>query len=99
MSINKSELSWLVVRVVGIFFLVQAVLALLDLAALYYAYMRVLGLEAYSDDYNWQTANLITNMITSAVSLLVYSVLTYYFLRAGKVFHKALMYAVAEDET
>ena len=91
MSINKSELSWLVVRVVGIFFLVQAVLALLDLAAFYYAYMRVLGMEAYNDDYNWQTANLITNMITSAVSLLVYSVLTYYFLRAGKVFHKALM--------
>jgi hypothetical protein len=99
MSINKPEFSWLVVRVVGIFFLVEAVLALLDLAALYYAYVRTQGMEAYIDDYNWQITNLISHMITGAISLFVYSLLTYYFLRAGKFFYNLLMYAGAENET
>lgn len=89
---TKDEWIWVAIRIFGIYLLVLAVIAIPEAIGNIYAYIKM----SFSIQDSTELAKLATSFKEAAIAkgftavsqLILFSIVSYYFLRHGKLIHK-----------
>ena len=100
---GKNEIIWIVFRVIGIWLLILSMMQLpATVGSLYYMYNFNTELSAWSTPYRDGTKMInpyTGNFLISLFNLVLYAILSNYFLRKGKMAHNLIMNHLNQAKT
>ncbi|MCW9014192.1 MAG: hypothetical protein OQL06_10445 [Gammaproteobacteria bacterium] len=96
---ENEKTAWIVLRAIGIYIAFEALVHTINLAG----YLSSLySLYQYQDSSQWAESEIIQKWVSFGVisaKVVLYLVLSYYFLRKGAFLHKLLMHSSETTKT
>jgi hypothetical protein len=100
MNVTRSNIGWIAVRAIGIFFVYKFAVNILDFVSWFIAYTKTRNMVEWGEvEASYQTTKTLSMVITYAGYLLVNGALAFYFLRRGEFVHSLLLYRTDDSET
>jgi hypothetical protein len=89
---TKDEWIWVAIRIFGIYLLVLSVIAIPEAIGNIYAYLKMSSAIQESAEFGKLATSLkeaaVAKGSTAVAQLILFSIISYYFLRHGKFIHK-----------
>ena len=89
---TKADLAWLAIRVIGLYLAVEALASAVQIGIELYALDRVNIAIDRGMDVEKYMPGIYGSIATQSFYLVLYAVLSFYFLRKGRFLHGLLMY-------
>ena len=99
MNISKTDIAWIVIRLIGIYFAVEAISSAVQIGLESYALERANEAVSRGIDAEKYLTQMYRTMLTQTLNLILYATISFYCLRKGKLVFKLLMYTNNENKT